>query len=176
MIDDAVLHNIFTLVFPFEKFIYFRKYSSFERERMFPIVQQTIRMQVRGARFKSSLLVCRFVRSTTNTLQSPVSTVQLEQIFLCEDKMIVGGSESSEKVWIICWPAAAQIIPVMGTSLTQTWALLTAPRLHGWIFCSISHLYSLLSQQSYQPWSRSMLCRSVCHTFCVTRILLLLLY
>ena len=54
MIDDLVLHNIFTLVsvgVSFEKFIYLRKYSSFQRE-CFQLLKQTIKMQVRDARIE----------------------------------------------------------------------------------------------------------------------------
>ena len=52
MIDDVVLHNIFTLVsfgVSFEEFICLRKYSSFQRE-CFQLLKQTIGMQVRGGR------------------------------------------------------------------------------------------------------------------------------
>ena len=73
MIDDAVLHNIFTLVsfgVSFEKFIYSRKYSSFQRE-CFQLLKQTISLQVRGARREIEILALSWeilaVRSTTNS-------------------------------------------------------------------------------------------------------------
>ena len=50
-----------------------------------------------------------------------------------------------EKVLIICWPAA-QIIPVMGTSLTQSWAALTAT---AWYFAQ----YLISSTLSAVPGS-----------------------
>ena len=73
MIDDAVLHNIFTLVsfgVSFEEFIYLRKYSSFQRE-CFQLLKQTISLQVRGARREIEILALSWeilaVRSTTNS-------------------------------------------------------------------------------------------------------------
>ena len=136
MIDDVVLHNIFTLVsfaVSFEKIIYLIKYSSFLSE-CFHLLKQTVRMQVRvrRLRFKSSLVVGRFQPGCEiNDKHSMLNVNKYSALMINASWWL---RESSDNLLACCsdHPSHGNFPhPELGRVDS-----------HGLIFCSISHIFN----------------------------------